>query len=320
MKLKSLLNKEIPVFLAPMAGVTDTPFRRMVTQFGATAVVSEMVSSEALIRNSEKTYRRLTGGGNIKIVQIMGSDPHRMAESAKINEDNGADIVDINMGCPVKKIVNNNSGSALLKDEKLAVKIAETVVNSVKIPVTLKMRLGWDSESKNFRSLAKQFEDAGIRMLAIHCRTRSQMYGGTADWTEISDLKDIIKIPYLVNGDIKNCDDVRQALDQSNANGVMIGRGALGKPWRLNQILQRINHGKDIPTPSLEEQYQIVMRHFRDTLDFYGTEHGLRIFRKHFCWYSSGMSGAASFREKINHLNDIKSIEDTVRIFYEDHF
>ncbi|MBO7537449.1 MAG: tRNA dihydrouridine synthase DusB [Alphaproteobacteria bacterium] len=320
MKLKSLLDKEIPVFLAPMAGVTDAPFRNMVSKFGATAVVSEMVSSEALVRNSVKTYRRLTGGGDIKIVQIMGSDPQRMAESAKINEDNGADIVDINMGCPAKKIVNNNSGSALLKDEKLAVKIAETVVDSVKIPVTLKMRLGWDNESKNFRSLAKQFEESGIRMLIVHCRTRAQMYSGTANWEEISDLKDLIKIPYLVNGDIKNCNDVKEALKQSHACGVMIGRAALGKPWLLNQILQKINHGIDVPSPSLEKQYEIVMQHFRNTLDFYGTEHGMRIFRKHFCWYSSGMSGASSFREQINHLDNIESIEKAVRVFYENHF
>ncbi|MCR4555841.1 MAG: tRNA dihydrouridine synthase DusB [Alphaproteobacteria bacterium] len=320
MKLKSLLDKEIPVFLAPMAGVTDAPFRKTVSKFGATAVVSEMVSSEALVRNSVKTYRRLTGGGDIKIVQIMGSDPQRMAESAKINEDNGADIVDINMGCPVKKIVNNNSGSALLKDEKLAVKIAETVVDSVKIPVTLKMRLGWDNESKNFRSLAKQFEESGIRMLTVHCRTRAQIYSGTANWKEISDLKDLIKIPYLVNGDIKNCNDVKEALKQSHARGVMIGRATLGKPWLLNQILQKINHGIDIPPPSLEQQYEIVMQHFRNTLDFYGIEHGLRIFRKHFCWYSSGMSEASSFREQINHLDNIKSIEKVVRVFYENHF
>ncbi len=320
MKLKSLVNKEIPVFLAPMAGVTDSPFRTIIAQFGATAVVSEMVSSEALIRNSEKTYRRLIGDGDVKIVQIMGSDPEKMAESAKINEDNGADIIDINMGCPVKKIVNNNSGSALLKDEKLATKIAEMVVKSVKVPVTLKMRLGWDNESKNFKILAKLFEDVGIRMLAIHCRTRAQMYGGTADWKEISDLRNIIKIPYLVNGDIKNCDDVKLALSQSNAHGVMIGRAALGKPWIINQILQKINHEEVVPSPTLKEQYQIVMQHFQNTLDFYGIEHGLRIFRKHFCWYSSGMNGASNFREQINRLNDIKLIEKLVKDFYEDHF
>ncbi len=319
MKLKSLFDGGVPVFLAPMAGVTDAPFRKTVNKFGATATVSEMVSCEALIRNSEKTFRRLTGESNIKIVQIMGSDPKCMAESAKINEDNGADIIDINMGCPVKKIVNNNSGSALLKNEKLAVTIAETVVKSVKIPVTLKMRLGWDNESKNFRSLAEQFEKVGIRMLSIHCRTRSQMYGGTADWSEISDLTEIIKIPYLVNGDIKNFNDVRVALKRSKANGVMIGRATLGKPWLLNQILQKINQGNDVPSPSLEQQYEILMQHFHDTLDFYGMEHGLRIFRKHFCWYSSGMSGASNFRDQINRSDNIKSIEKLVKDFYKNH-
>jgi len=320
MKLSSLLTNGIPVFLAPMAGVTDAPFRKLVSEFGVTAVVSEMISSEALVRNSKKTFRRLTGGMGIKIVQIMGSDPQRMAESAKINEANGADIIDINMGCPVKKVVNNNSGSALLRDENLAISIAEAVVKSVKIPVTLKMRLGWDDKSKNFRTLAKQFENSGIRMLAIHCRTRSQMYSGTANWEELSRLNEIIKIPYLVNGDIKNYDDAKQAMAISNAYGVMIGRAALGKPWLLNQILQKINHNKEISTPTLEKQYEIVMQHFYDTLDFYGVEHGLRIFRKHFCWYSSGMSNAATFREKINQQNEIRSIEKLVRDFYAEHF
>ena len=319
MKLNSLLNNGTPVFLAPMAGVTDAPFRKLVSEFGATAVVSEMISSEALVRNSEKTFRRLTGGENVKIVQIMGSDPQRMAESAKINEANGADIIDINMGCPVKKVVNNNSGSALLRDEELAILIAESVVKSVKIPVTLKMRLGWNDESKNFKTLAKEFENSGVRMLSIHCRTRSQMYSGTANWEELSGLNDIIKIPYLVNGDIKNYDDAKRAMAVSNAHGVMVGRGALGRPWLLNQILQKINHNKEVPDPTLEEQYEIVMRHFYDTLDFYGSEHGLRIFRKHFCWYSSGMSNAAYFREKINHEKKIQSIEKLVRSFYNDH-
>lgn len=321
MKLDSLFNNnKVPVFLAPMAGVTDTPFRNLVCEFGVTAVVSEMVSSEALTRNNEKTLKRLTGNNPVKIVQIVGSDPQRMAESAKINENNGADIIDINMGCPVKKIVNNCSGSALLKDEKLARKIAEAVVKAVKIPVTLKMRLGWDNESKNFKSLAKQFEEVGVRMLAIHCRTRSQMYSGSANWQEIADLKDIIKIPYLVNGDIKTCEDVRQALSQSNANGVMIGRASLGKPWLLNQIWQQINFKNKIASPTTEEQYKIVMHHFSDTLEFYGIEHGIRIFRKHFCWYSSGMSGASSFREKINKLSDVNEIKLLVQKFYQNHF
>jgi len=319
MKLSSLFNDETPVFLAPMAGVTDAPFREIVSEFGVSAMVSEMVSSEALTRNSQKTYKRLIDKGGANIIQIMGANPDLMALSSKISEDSGADIVDINMGCPVKKIVNNNSGSALLKDEKLAVTIAETVVKSVKIPVTVKMRLGWDESSKNFRNLAKQFEDVGIQMLAIHCRTRSQMYSGVANWKEISDLKEIINIPYLVNGDIKSYDDARQALLLSRADGIMIGRAALGKPWCLNQILQKLNNKPAIPTPSVEDQYEIVMKHFQKTLDFYGEEHGIRIFRKHFCWYSSGMSCAANFREKINQSTDVRAIKELVRNFYADH-
>lgn len=319
MKLSSLFDNEVPVFLAPMAGITDAPFRELVNEFGVSATVSEMISSEALTRNSKKTYKRLIDKGSAKIVQIMGANPDLMSLSAKISEDSGADIVDINMGCPAKKIVNNDSGSALLRNEKLALKIAETVVKSVKIPVTIKMRLGWDDSSKNFRNLAKQFEDVGIQMLSIHCRTRSQMYSGTANWKEISDLKEIIKIPYLVNGDIKSYDDARQALLLSKAQGIMIGRAALGHPWFLNQVFQKLNYEKDISTPSMKDQYNVVMKHFRKTLDFYGEGHGIKIFRKHFCWYSSGMSCATNFREKINQSTDIRVIEQLVRDFYVDH-
>ena len=312
MKLYSLINKEIPVFLAPMAGVTDAPFRYLVSKFGVSAVVSEMISSEALVRTNEKTYRRLINKSDSKIAQIMGSDPQKMAEAAKINEDYGADVIDINMGCPVKKIINNNSGAALMKDEILATKIAESVVKSVSIPVTLKMRLGWDNEHKNFEKLAQNFEEVGIKMLTIHCRTRSQMYSGKAAWAEIAPLKDIIKIPYLCNGDIKNSEDAVNALKLSRANGIMVGRAALGRPWLLNQILKFLNEKKIIPDPSLEEQYNIIMEHFQNTLDFYGEPHGVKIFRKHFCWYSSGLSGASSFRDQINRLENIDSIKSLV--------
>jgi tRNA-dihydrouridine synthase B len=195
-----------------MAGVTDGPFRETVMEFGATAAVSEMVSSEALVRSSRKTYGRLPRKDPWKIVQIAGADPQHMAESAIINENLGADVIDINMGCPARKIVSNESGSALMKNEDLAVKIVESVVKSVKIPVTLKMRLGWDNENVNFISLAKKFEDAGAQMLAIHCRTRSQMYGGQANWSLISELKNAVKIPYLCNGDIKSREDALRAL------------------------------------------------------------------------------------------------------------
>ncbi len=315
MKLIKLFN-ETPVFLAPMAGVTDAPFRNTVLKFGATAVVSEMISSEALVRNNLKTRKRLTNDSEVKIIQIVGADPNKMAESAKINQDCGADIIDINMGCPVKKIINSDAGSALMKNEKLAVSIAEAVVKAVKIPVTLKMRLGWDNEHKNYLHLAKLFEEVGIRMLAIHCRTRSQMYSGIANWSELAKLKEIIKIPYLCNGDIKTLDNTYQALNESKANGIMIGRGALGKPWILKQMLQYLSKQPISPSPNIEEQYKIVMEHFHETCEFYGLLYGIRIFRKHFCWYSSGLPGSATFREKINKMQNINEIKKLIKLFY----
>ena len=311
------------MFLAPMAGVTDAPFREIVMSFGATAVVSEMVSSEALIRNSQKTYRRLHSNMEnvLKIVQIMGANPINMAESAKINEQLGADIIDINMGCPARKIVSNESGSALMRDENLAVEIAKTVVNAVKIPVTLKMRLGWDNEHINCLSLAKKFEDVGIQMLTIHCRTRNQMYSGIADWSAIAKMRETVKIPYLCNGDIKSIADAEKALELSRANGVMIGRGALGRPWLLKQVMEGLQEGAVYTEmPSLQQQYEIIMRHFQVTLDFYGEYHGLRVFRKHFCWYSSGLSGASGFRENINRVENVALAKEYVCKFYENLF
>lgn len=315
--------EKTPVFLAPMAGVTDAPFREIVMSFGATAVVSEMVSSEALIRNSQKTYRRLHSNMKnvLKIVQIMGANPINMAESAKINEQLGADVIDINMGCPARKIVSNESGSALMRDENLAVEIAKTVVNAVKIPVTLKMRLGWDNEHINCFSLAKKFEDVGIQMLTIHCRTRNQMYSGIADWSAIAKMRETLKIPYLCNGDIKSIADAEKALELSRANGVMIGRGALGRPWLLKQVMEGLQEGAVYTEmPSLQQQYEIIMRHFQATLDFYGEYHGLRVFRKHFCWYSSGLSGASGFRENINRVENVALAKECVRKFYENLF
>jgi len=321
-KLESCFENQIPVFLAPMAGVTDAPFRKIVAKFGVTAVVSEMVSSEALTRNSQKTFQRLAiNDGNIlNSMQILGDDPGRMAESAAINEQLGADVVDINMGCPVRKIVSNNTGSALMKDELLAEKIVRRVVDAVKIPVTVKMRLGWDNENINFLSLAQRCEAAGARMIAVHCRTKSQMYSGTADWQKISVLRDYLKIPYLCNGDIKSLADAKKALEVSKADGIMIGRGALGRPWLPNQIINGLN-GKTIPEELIiEQQLDIVMKHFDLTCEFYGIEHGMRMFRKHFCWYSAGLSGASKFRETINHSDDISFIKQYVQDFYKNHF
>jgi tRNA-dihydrouridine synthase B len=311
-----------PVFLAPMAGITDAPFRELVEGFGVTATVSEMVSCESLIRFSKKTYRRLVDGSDnsLKIVQLMGFDPKNMAESAIINEDLGADVVDINMGCPARKIINNSSGAALMTDENLAAKIVETVVKAVKIPVTVKMRLGWDAEHMNFISLSKKVEEAGAQLLVIHCRTRNQMYSGNANWSLIGALRDIIKIPYFCNGDIKTGSDAVKALEQSRANGIMVGRAALGKPWLPHQLMKFLDGKEVVPPPSLEEQLRIVLKHFYAALDFYGEPQGVRIFRKHFCWYSSGLEGASRFRKVINDLDDVLSIKSCVQDFYESHF
>ncbi|MDR0580971.1 MAG: tRNA dihydrouridine synthase DusB [Holosporaceae bacterium] len=311
-----------PVFLAPMAGVTDAPFRDLVMNLGATAVVSEMISSEALVRQSSKTYERLLDPQKniIKIIQLMGGNPNVMAKSAIINEELGADVIDINIGCPARKVVSNNSGAALMKNENLVMRIVESVVKSVKIPVTLKMRLGWDNENINFLSLAKKFEDIGIQMLAIHCRTRSQMYGGKASWSKICELRNTVKIPYLCNGDIKSAADAICALKESQASGVMVGRATLGKPWLLNQIMKFLDTGEIIPSPSLEEQFEIIMKHFQAVLDFYGAPRGVKIFRKHFCWYSRGLEESSNFREVINQSEDLSFIKNYVKDFYEKRF
>lgn len=318
MKFEDMFSGNVPVFLAPMAGITDDPFRRVVSSFGATAVVSEMVSSEALVRNIAKTYVRLQSSNRniLKIVQIVGANPENMAKSAIINEELGANAIDINMGCPVRKIVSNDSGSALMKDEELAIKIAKAIVKSVKIPVTVKMRLGWDSESINFASLARKFEDIGIKMLAIHCRTRKQMYSEKADWSQIARLRDEISIPYLCNGDIISPETAAAALNASRANGVMIGRGALGKPWLLRQIMDAFEGSKPRKPPSISEQFEIVMSHFAEVLDFYGESSGIRIFRKHFCWYSAGFAGASNFRTTINKAEELPEIKKIVEEFY----
>ncbi|MDR0677581.1 MAG: tRNA dihydrouridine synthase DusB [Holosporaceae bacterium] len=313
-------QEKIPVFLAPMAGITDAPFRDLAGKFHITASVSEMISSEALIRSNKKTRSRLKNSNtSFKIIQIVGFDPQHMAESATINESLGADAIDINMGCPVRKIVSNNSGAALMKDEDLALKIVESIVKTVKIPVTIKMRLGWDNENINCFSLAKKFENAGIQMITVHCRTRKQMYGGKANWSSIKDLRNIIKIPYLCNGDIKTCEDAALALKESNATGVMIGRAAIGKPWLPGNIMNFL-HGEALFTPSTKELFAIISEHFQHVLDFYGKERGIKIFRKHFCKYSANMSGASNFKNVINQAEDLNFIKSYVKDFFESQF
>ena len=307
------------VWLAPMAGITDLPFREVVCEFGASAVISEMISAEAVKRKNRKTYNTLMKAlpGQKNIIQIVGCDPETIAESAKINEALGADEININMGCPAKKIINNNSGSALMKDERLAVDIAKATISAVQIPVSVKMRLGWDDTSKNALSLAKKLEDVGVSYLAIHGRTRAQEYSGQADWHAIGEIKSNVKIPVICNGDINSFESAKKAINASACNKIMVGRAALGKPWFISNLIQYLNTAEVANEPSLPQQRDIVMRHFDRTLDFYGTDAGLKIFRKHFCWYSKGMKNSAEFRIKINSLEKYSEIIQTVRVFYD---
>src|SRR5262245_40961569 len=307
------------LIVAPMAGVTDRPFRQLCKRMGAGMAVSEMVASNSLLWGSEKTRRRANHEGEVDpiSVQIAGADPGMMEEAARYNVDEGAQIIDINMGCPAKKVCNVMAGSALMQDEPLVARILEAVVRGAgNTPVTLKFRTGWNRENKNAPTVARIAQESGIRAVAIHGRTRADQYMGEAEYDTIALVKSQIKIPVIANGDITTPEKAKHVLDYTKADGVMIGRAAQGRPWIFREIEHFLATGRELPPPKVTEIHRILREHLLDLYSFYGEETGVRVARKHISWYTKGLVGSANFRHAMNQLQTVREQQAATDEFF----
>jgi tRNA-dihydrouridine synthase B len=308
------------LFVAPMAGVTDRPFRQLCKKLGAGLAVSEMVTSNSLLYGSAKTLRRANHEGEVEpiSVQIAGADPKMMAEAAKHNVANGAQIIDINMGCPAKKVCNVMAGSALMQNEQLVGEILDAVVAAVPDnPVTLKFRTGWNLANRNAPTIARIAESAGIRAVAIHGRTRCQQYTGEAEYDTIAYVKTLVKIPVIANGDITTPEKAKFVLEKTGADGLMIGRAAQGRPWLFREIDHYLKTGEKLPPARVGEIHQILMAHLEDLYAFYGIETGVKVARKHISWYTKGLIGSAAFRKVMNTLPTVDLQRQAVDEFFQ---